>query len=206
MGGLGTAGRGEPPWVVALVGSAGSWEPLARALADLGPGIPAAVLVLMHVRHDDDRLAPVLGRLTGLPLCTARPGQVLRAGAFTVAPADRHLLVAGGRLALSGAPAVRHVRPSGDVLLTSMSQARPDRAVGVVLSGMGSDGARGAEALAGRGGRVLVQDPATARFASMPRAALAAVPGAAVLPPEQLGSATWALVRGRSREPVPSPP
>jgi two-component system chemotaxis response regulator CheB len=90
---------------------------------------------------------------------------------------------------------VQFARPSIDVLFQSAADVFGPRAVGVVLTGANRDGAWGASEIHRRGGKVIVQDPATAECAVMPKAAIEVVPDAIVLPPEEIGRLLSALAQ-----------
>jgi two-component system, chemotaxis family, protein-glutamate methylesterase/glutaminase len=111
--------------------------------------------------------------------CIARPGYVY------IAPGDRHLVVDPGTLTLGllDTPLVNFVRPAADPLFESIAAAFGSFAIGVVLTGLGSDGAAGASAIAMAGGKVLIEDPGTAIAPQMPKAALAAVGAQATVAP-----------------------
>src|SRR5436309_202306 len=94
-------------------------------------------------------------------------------GIVYVAPPDMHLLVAGGRVELSRSKLVHYSRPSIDLLFESVAGSYGARAIGVVLTGSGIDGATGLRAIKGTGGTTVVQDPSTAAHRSMPQAAVA---------------------------------
>ena len=90
------------------------------------------------------------------------------------------------------APACSRYVPNGDRLLKSAASALGPRAIGLVLSGMGTDGAEGLAELAKRGGRALCQDPSSAVVPSMPETALQKTPGAACASPERLAASIGA--------------
>jgi two-component system chemotaxis response regulator CheB len=162
------------PRVVALGASAGGLEALHAVLAALPADLPAAVLIVQHLDpHHISLLPEILGRRTPLAVKKAEDGDALRAGTVYVAPPDRHLLVcADATLALSADPVVHHVRPSADRLFESLATNLGDRAVAVVLTGTGQDGAAGLAAVKAAGGRTIAQDPETASYPNMPRAAI----------------------------------
>jgi two-component system chemotaxis response regulator CheB len=103
------------------------------------------------------------------------------------------LVGADGALALSQAPKVWGTRPAADPLFASVARAYGRRALAVILTGMGVDGAAGARAVKTGGGRVLAQDPATAQEDGMPCAAIATGCVDSVLPLELIGPALLAL-------------
>jgi two-component system chemotaxis response regulator CheB len=105
-------------------------------------------------------------------------------------------LALDGRVRLQSGDAVDGFRPSGTVLLSSLAGAFGRRALGVVLSGMGNDGADGLGAICAAGGTAVVEDPESAVVAGMPERALARAPGAFVEPGERLAWLVNELVGG----------
>jgi len=183
--------------VVALAASAGGVRALLTVVAGLPAGLPAAIVLVQHLdpKHRS-LLAEVLGRHARLPVCTALAGSVLQPGALVVAPPDRHLLVEAGLVVrLTDTALVSYVRPSADLLFESVAAACAGRAVAVVLTGSGHDGTAGVRAIKKAGGVVIVQDPASAEFPSMPRAAIASGCVDYVLALEQIASKIVHLVQ-----------
>ena len=160
--------------VVALVCSAGGLDALTRVLSRLPEDFPAAVLVLQHMNPDaTSSLAIILGRRTAITVHEATEGAVLRPGVALVAPPGRHTLVTReGTVALIESGARPPYRPSADLLLTSLALAVGHRAVAVVLSGHGIDGATGATAVHHFGGVVIASDQASSTEFSMPGATI----------------------------------
>jgi len=178
----------EPRDVVAVGGSAGSLGPLRELTAALPPDLPGSVLVTMHVgEHARSRLPWLLSRSGPLPATHAEAGERLRPGRVYVAPPGCHLLVPCGVVELSNGPKVNRTRPAVDAMFASAARWFGDQVVAVVLSGWLDDGAVGAALVAQAGGLVVVQDPKDAAQSSMPRATLAAAPGAVEAPAGQLG-------------------
>ena len=163
-------------------GSAGSLSSLIELVGTLPTDLDAAVLVCQHTSEDGrSRLPHILARHSPLPAAWARDSEPLDAGRIYIAPAAHHLLVNGDSARLSSGPRVNRVRPSVDVLFASAARAAGPASTAVVLSGVLDDGAVGAALIDLAGGRVFVEDPATARFAGMPSAALAAAPKAKIM-------------------------
>jgi two-component system, chemotaxis family, protein-glutamate methylesterase/glutaminase len=168
--------------LVAIGASAGGFQALSLILGRLPTEFAGSIAIVQHRRPDESSLlAELLGQRSRLPVVEPYHGTPLRPGHVYVAPADYHLLVEPGSVALSIDPPVNCSRPSIDVLFESAAAAYGRRAVGVVLTGANSDGAHGAARLAAAGAALLVQDPATADAPACPTAALARVPGATVL-------------------------
>jgi two-component system chemotaxis response regulator CheB len=160
--------------VVALVCSTGGLDALSRVLRPLPASFGAALLVLQHLDPDTTSgLTRILTRRTVLPVSDAREGDVLTAGTILVAPSGQHTLITGqGTVALIESGARPPYRPSADLLLTSLALAVGPRAVAVVLSGHGIDGATGATAVHHFGGMVIASDEATSTEYSMPGATI----------------------------------
>ena len=166
-------------------GSAGSVQPLVQIVRDLPGDLAAAVLVTIHV-GEQTRLPQILSRAGPLPAMHVRDREVLEQGRIYIAPPGQHLFVRAGLALLSPSRHINRHRPAVDVMFASAAEWAARRTVAVVLSGALDDGAVGAALVAQAGGQVLVQDPAEAEFASMPRSALAAAPGARAVPLREL--------------------
>lgn len=183
--------------IVTLAASAGGLKALTDVLAALPGNFPAAIAVVQHLdpRHRS-LMAEILGKRTQLRVQEAREGDTLRAGLAFIAPPNRHLLVnPGGTLSLSQSELVHFVRPSADLLFESAAASFRERAIAVVLSGTGTDGAMGVKAIKKMGGTVIVQDESTAEFDGMPRAAQKTGAVDFVLPLHEIAPALEKLVR-----------
>jgi two-component system chemotaxis response regulator CheB len=185
--------------VVAIGASWGGLHAVERVLGVLPEDFGAAVVIAQHRRSDSDdgRLAQLLGARCALEVCDAEDKQSLAPGKVLVAPADYHLLVERGWVALSVDAPEHFSRPSIDVLFGSAADAYGDRAAGVVLTGANADGATGLARIARRGGPVIVQDPETSVRREMPDAALAATPDARVVALDDIGPLLCELARAR---------
>jgi two-component system, chemotaxis family, protein-glutamate methylesterase/glutaminase len=182
--------------VVALASSAGGLNALSQVLSALPPDFPAALVVVQHLdpRHPS-LMADILSRRTPLTVKQAETGESLRVGTVAIAPPDQHLLVnPDGTLSLSHTQLVHFVRPSADLLFESVAASFKDRAIAVVLTGTGRDGAMGVEAIKKMGGTVIAQDAATAEFFGMPGAAIQTGSADFVLPLGEIAAALVTLV------------
>jgi two-component system chemotaxis response regulator CheB len=131
-----------------------------------------------------------------LEVCWASAGRALRPGVACMAPPNWHVLIAPhAHLTLSHAPAVHYLRPAADLLFASVAQQFPGRALAVVLTGFGRDGAEGVRAIKQAGGVVLAQDAATAEVLGMPQAAIRTGCVDHILPLPTIAPALLALVR-----------
>ncbi len=170
---------GEAIDVVGLGASAGGLEALEQFFAGAPIDAGLAYVIVSHLDPDHVTLLPeLLQRTTAMPVREIVDGVVLAADAVYVIPPGRTLALVGDRLKLRAIPRRRGPSALVDGFFASLAAARGARAIGVVLSGMGTDGAAGVAAIAAAGGAVLVQDPAASAFPGMPQAALAAVPAA----------------------------
>ena len=159
--------------VVVIAASAGGIDALTQVLSRLPADLPAAVVIVQHLRDDrPTRLHEHLARLSPLPVRLAEDGLPLEAGLVYVAMPGQHLRIENGRLALSLEEPVHYMRPAADVLFASAAQEFGSRVIGVVLSGTGRDGARGCQEIKAKGGVTIAQDEETSRYFAMPRAAI----------------------------------
>ena len=168
----GIAGAQLP--IVAIGCSTGGPTALCTLLAAIPRGLPVAFLVSQHIEREfTDGLARWLAEQTGHPVSVATDGEQPRAGHVHLACGGRRSLTlsaAGSLRYESAAQAVYY--PSINRMLTSVAANRGARCCGVILTGLGDDGADGLMALKGAGGKLLVQDPATAAVEGMPDAVL----------------------------------
>jgi two-component system chemotaxis response regulator CheB len=174
--------------IVAIAASAGGVWALGRLLSRLPADFPVPVVIVQHLSPDyESRMAQILQKRTAMEVKQAEEGDKLQPGRVLIGPPNEHLLVNGdSTVTLSHADFVHFLRPSADLLFDSVGGSHQDRAVAVVLTGTGRDAAAGVEAVAKAGGVVLVQDPETAEFGGMPRAAVETGAVDEVLPLEEI--------------------
>jgi two-component system, chemotaxis family, protein-glutamate methylesterase/glutaminase len=179
------AGRTE---VIGICASTGGPQALASVLSPLPPDYRIPVLVVQHMTPGfiDGLLGWLDGKIA-LPVRLAGDGEQLAPGVW-FAPDGAHLsLEQTRRLALDAHTSCGNHRPAGDVLLRSLARVAGTRAVAVVLTGMGRDGAEGLAAVAAAGGRTIAQDEQSSSVYGMPR--VAAESGAqTILPPAAIGA------------------
>jgi two-component system chemotaxis response regulator CheB len=135
-------------------------------------GLRAPVLIVQHLHPDfTSGLVEWMSRISPLPVETAGHRQLAHTGRIYIAPGERHLHYrANGTLELDAAPATVH-RPSADELFHSVADAAGSAGIGVLLTGMGDDGAKGLLAIHERGGHTFAQDKASSAVFGMPKAA-----------------------------------
>lgn len=160
--------------IVALAASAGGLAALSKVLSALPANFPAGIVVVQHLdpRHRS-LIAEIIDQRTPLPVQEAAEGDQLSPGHVYIAPPDYHLLVnSTGCLSLTHTEPVHFVRPSADRLFESVAASYKQRAIAVVLTGSGHDGAAGIQAIKKMGGTVIAQDKETSEFFGMPEAAI----------------------------------
>lgn len=161
--------------VVGIAASTGGPNAIRKVLADLPAEFDLPILVVQHIASGfAEGLATWLASATGRSVVLARHGDPLTPGVCYVAPDDKHLGVAGGAIALSDSPPVEGFRPSATYLFGSLARSVGSSGIGVILTGMGADGAAGLRELKEQGGSVIIQDEATSDVWGMPGAAMRA--------------------------------
>jgi two-component system response regulator WspF len=175
--------------LIAIGASAGGPPAVAHVLRDLSPTLPAAVLVVQHVDAEFvDSMAEWFDSQCALTVRVATDGLEPLPGFVYLAAGDTHLIVKpDGRLGHQAEPLDASYRPSADVLFSSIARNWRGVAVGVVLSGMGRDGAVGLQELRASGARTIAQDKATSAVYGMPRAAVELKAATDVVPLSRVG-------------------
>ncbi|HEX9053184.1 MAG TPA: chemotaxis-specific protein-glutamate methyltransferase CheB [Anaeromyxobacter sp.] len=183
------------PELVVIGASLGGPRALATLLRGLPAGFPVPIAVVQHIADGfTEGLASWLGTESRLVVLEAADGAPLRPGRVLVAPSGRHLLVGVGVARLSDAPPVDTFKPSVTPLFLSAARAYGARACGVLLTGMGRDGAEGLRKIKEAGGPTIAQDEATSAVFGMPRAAIELGAVDRVLPIDEIPRALLELV------------
>jgi two-component system chemotaxis response regulator CheB len=182
----------HPPQVVAIGSSTGGPQALFEVISSLGT-IKQPVLITQHMPATfTSLLADHIARQTSMPCTEARDGDRLKDGQIYIAPGGYHLIAskdnAGVKLSLSDAAPENFCRPSVDPMLRSLIDVYDGRCLAVILTGMGSDGLKGCEALVKAGGHVIAQDEESSVVWGMPGAVAKAGLASAVLPIKDIAS------------------
>lgn len=179
--------------LVAIGASTGGTQAIERVLTDLPANMPPIVITQHIPPVFSDTFAQRLNKVCAVEVREAKNGDVLKPGLALVAPGNQHMVVEGMaghyRVRLNDGPKVCYQRPSVDVLFQSVARSAGSKSVGVILTGMGHDGAEGLLEMRRTGARTCAQDEESCVVFGMPREAI--IQGAAerVLPLDHISSA-----------------
>jgi len=187
--------------LLGVVASTGGPNALVEVLNGLPSGFPIPILVVQHMTSSFSRaFVEWLDDVCMARVLAARDRMPVEAGTIYVAPADVHLTIDGRRLRLDDSPPVCMQRPSGTALFRSMARAAGPAAIGVLLTGMGEDGAEGLREIRARGGYTIAEDESTAVVYGMPGAAVALGAVCESIPLPRIAPRLRGLIRPEIRE------
>jgi two-component system response regulator WspF len=174
--------------LVAIGASAGGPAALTAVLSGLPKGFPAAVVIVQHVDAQFAQgMADWLSRNSALPVRVAKEGDRPTAGTVLLAGTNDHLrFTSSDRVGYTAEPRQQAYRPSVDVFFASVGVHWAGEAVGVLLTGMGRDGAQGLKTLRDKGHYTIAQDQATSTVYGMPKAAASLGAAVDILPLERI--------------------
>ncbi len=187
--------------LLAIGASAGGPAALAKVLSGLPKDFPAAVVVIQHVDVQFAAgMAEWLSRDSALPVRLAVEGERPLPGVVLLAGTNDHLtLLAGGTLSYTPRPREYVYRPSVDVFFQSVTRFWPGEAVGVLLTGMGRDGAVGLKAMRNQGRHTFTQDQATSAVYGMPKAAATLDAAVEILPLDRIAARIVAVFAAKNK-------
>lgn len=183
--------------IIAIGASTGGTEAIKEVLVKLRPDCPG-VVITQHIPPLFSRsFAKRMNECSRLAVCEAEDGQQIRPGHAYIAPGDRHLLVvrdgARYRCKLSDGPAMNRHKPAIDILFGSVAETAAHNAVGVVLTGMGRDGAKGLRRMHNAGATTIAQDEQSSVIWGMPHAAIEEGGVDRILPLKQIAAKVTAM-------------
>jgi two-component system chemotaxis response regulator CheB len=192
--------------IIVIGGSAGATAPLKQILARLQPDLQAAIFIVLHIPAQGiGILATVASSAGKLPVHQAEHGMPFEHGHVYLAAPDHHLMLTKDRVLLGRGPRENMSRPAIDPLFRSAALHYGPRVIGVVLSGLLSDGAAGLHTIKRCGGMAVVQDPLEAIAPEMPQRALEVATTDLCVPAARLGDVLSELVRESPGAAVPVP-
>ena len=182
--------------LIAIASSTGGPGVLANILGQLPPDMPVPVLIVQHITSGFGQgLATWLNKQTSLEVRLAQHNDKPQAGQVLIAPDGQHMVVNRlGIIQLTNEPAQQGLRPAADRLFNSVAQVYGASVVGVILSGMGRDGAAGLQAIRQCGAHTIAQDEETCAVFGMPAVAIALGAAEQVLPASQIAAALMDLL------------
>lgn len=161
------------------------------------PPLDAAFLIVLHITPQMDyRIASGLASAASMPVTLAEDGEYLKNGHVHMAPGGFHLKLEGNqRVALCDGPRVNYVQPSADVTMLSLARPLKGKLIGIVLTGMGRDGADGLRHIHQIGGVTIAQDQQSSTIYGMPKAAAQTGAVDFVLPPKKIAGKLMELLK-----------
>lgn len=195
-------GRKLATRAVAIAASTGGPRALAEVVPMLAADMDAAVLIVQHMpKGFTHSLAQRLDALSAITVVEAQHGEEVQSNRAYVAPGGKHMRVStsggGPMIVLEETPPLHGVRPAADPMFRSVAEVFARNTVGVVLTGMGRDGAQGLRAIRDAGGSAIVQDQATSTIYGMPQVALQVAGADRVAPLAGVGPAIMELLAAR---------
>ncbi len=175
-------------YLVGIGSSAGGIEALKGLLANLPKDQPLAYIIVQHLNPQyKSMLTDILSRETMLNVEEITNGSQIEANKIYVTPANANVRVSGGRFHTASPEQVVGPKPSIDVLFVSLAQEKEQKAIGIVLSGTGSDGTIGLRAIKSSGGVTIAHDPKHAKYNGMPLSAIEEKVVDKIMLPEEMG-------------------
>ncbi|WP_413699643.1 chemotaxis protein CheB [Psychromonas sp. KJ10-10] len=194
-----------PLVVVGIGASAGGLEALQGLVANLPPASGMSFILAQHLSPSHkSMLVDLLEKNATIPVLVAVNKVKLLPNTFYICPPNYNVEITRDNLiTLSATSEIRHTpRPSVDMLFESIAFAKGESAIGIVLSGTGTDGSRGLRAIKGEGGFGIAQDPNTAKFDGMPNSAINSGNVDLILPPDEIGIELKSIVTFPRRVPL----
>ncbi len=182
--------------LVVMGASAGGYDALIEILRELSTDIPAAIVILLHIALDSEySLKNLLGRFTRIPIVQVESSEPLRHGAIFVPPPGKSATFRGGMIIVDCQAGPERPATTINRLFASAAKTYGKSLIGIILSGLLRDGTDGLRAVHEAGGLTVVQDPADAKYPSMPANAMEDLPVTFCLNLSDIGPAIELLVR-----------
>ena len=185
----------EPNYIIAIGASAGGMEEI-NSFFDNTPLDGVAYIIIQHLSADfKSRMVELLARHSKLEVKEAENRMAVKSNIVYLIPNNKYMTIKGGHLLLTKKEIIKGPHLTINKFFTSLAAECGHKAIGVVLSGLGSDGTEGIKAIKKRGGMVIVRNPETSEFSSMPAHAIATGMVDYVLEPELMPGAIKSYVK-----------
>lgn len=182
-------------YIVAIGLSAGGLEPLHSFFSQIPADSGMAFIVIPHLSREYDSVADqLLAKHTAMPVCWASQGQAIAPNCVYMLPPNKMMTIVDSYLQLQTRLIEDKINWAVDIFFKSLAKDGKANAIGIILSGAGSDGTQGAIAIHNEEGLIMVQDPRTAEFSSMPRSAILRDHPTYILPPIRLAESLMNFV------------
>ncbi|MCP5158154.1 MAG: hypothetical protein H6974_06360 [Gammaproteobacteria bacterium] len=186
----------EPLFYVGVGASAGGLEALESFFTHMAANSNMAFIVIQHLSPNyKSMMVELLSKRTAMTVRRAEEGMRVEANVVYLIPPKKNLSIFHGKLLLSESDHSRGLNLPIDVFLHSLADDQTEKAIGVILSGTGSDGVRGIRAIKEAGGMIMVQSEESAKFDGMPRAAISTGLADFILPPEEMPAKLLSFIR-----------
>ncbi len=187
-------------YIIAIGASAGGIEAI-HTLLDHTPEDSVAYVIIMHLFPDyESRLKEAIQQHSELEIIVATHGMRIESNKIYVIPADKVMTMKDRVLNLEGRKNPKYPNKTIDAFFISLAQEIGNKAIGIILSGMLNDGTKGIEAISKAGGMIIIQDPATSQFDSMPNNAIASNYADYILPPELMPQRIFSYIQNLKKQ------
>ncbi|MBN2824902.1 MAG: PAS domain S-box protein, partial [Campylobacterales bacterium] len=185
----------EKTKVVGIGASAGGFEAIQKLLSNLEPNSDLAFIIAQHLDPSQSTmLVNLLSKSTDIPIKEAEDGEYIEPNRIYICPPNKNITVLKNTIVLTPPTSKIFPKPSIDTFFSSLAKDKEENAIGIILSGSGSDGAVGIKAIKNAGGITIVQDEKSAKYASMPRASIETGSVDAVLTPAIIGKEIQSII------------
>lgn len=191
-------------FIVGIGASAGGLEALSALISNLPDNLGASYVIVQHMSPNHrSMLVQLLARETRMPVSEIEEGVQPLPDQIYITPPNRNLVLHEGAFVLNEPAAEIMPKPSVNIFFGSLAEDRGEEAIGVILSGTGSDGAVGVRAIKASGGLVFAQEPGSAKYSGMPQAAIDTDCVDWVMTPEQIAAEIEIVIRSQGTIPMP---
>lgn len=197
-------GEAQRRFVVGIGASAGGLEALSALVSHLPDNLGASYVIVQHMSPNHrSMLVQLLARETSMQVSEIQDGESPRPDQIHITPPNRNLVLQEGAFCLLEPTPEVIPKPSVNIFFGSLAEDCGEDAIGVILSGTGSDGAVGVRAIKASGGLVFAQEPGSAKYSGMPQSAIDTECVDWVMPPEKIAAEIEIVVRSQGSMPMP---